>query len=76
MLVLSRKLRESVMVGTSDTGQPQCKITVLEIKGGRVRLGFDVTREVPVHRFELWERLQASECLPLLTPNADLPSAD
>jgi sRNA-binding carbon storage regulator CsrA len=33
------------------------KVTVLEINGGKVRLGFDVDRDIPVHRLEVWERL-------------------
>jgi carbon storage regulator CsrA len=35
------------------------KVTVLEIRGARVKLGFDVDKDVPVHRWEVWERLQA-----------------
>ena len=35
------------------------KITVLELKNGSVRLGFEVDSCVPVHRFEIWEKIQA-----------------
>ena len=64
MLVLSRKKQEAVVVGASEAGDYMCKITVLEIVGGRVRLGFEVDRAVPVYRSELWERLQVphEEC--------------
>jgi len=34
-------------------------VTVLEIRGGKVKLGFDVPPEIPVHRQEVWERIQA-----------------
>lgn len=57
MLVLSRRQQESVMIGTPDGGSSLCKVTVLEIKGGRVKLAFEVDRGVPVHRFELWQRI-------------------
>jgi hypothetical protein len=33
------------------------KVTVMEISGGRVKLGFDVDSDVPVHRLEVWERV-------------------
>jgi carbon storage regulator len=58
MLVLSRKIQESVVVGGSDGFERLLKVTVLEIGGGRVRLGFEVEKEVPVHRSEVWERIQ------------------
>ena len=57
MLVLSRKSRESVVVGGSTGFERLLKVTVLEIVGGRVRLGFDVPLDVPVHRSEVWERI-------------------
>ena len=59
MLVLSRRSQESVVVVGSDGIEPMLKVTVLEIDRGRVRLGFEVDREVPVHRWEVWERIRA-----------------
>ena len=59
MLVLSRKNQESVVVGGIDEVVPLLKITVLEIKGGKVRLGFEADGEIPVHRWEVWERIRA-----------------
>ena len=59
MLVLSRKRQEAVVVGGSDGFAPLLKVTVLEIKGGSVRLGFEIDAEVPVHRSEVWERIHA-----------------
>ena len=61
MLVLSRKCQESIVVGGSDGFERLLKVTVLEIIGARVRLGFEVDRDVPVHRLEVWERLRAGE---------------
>jgi carbon storage regulator CsrA len=59
MLVLSRKSREAVVVGGSDGFERLLKVTVLGIHGDRVKLGFDIDAAVPVHRLEVWERLQA-----------------
>ena len=59
MLVLSRKNRESVMVGGADGFQRLLKVTVLDIRGTNVKLGFEVDAGVPVHRSEVWERIQA-----------------
>ena len=60
MLVLSRKNQEAVAVGGVAGFERLLKVTVLEIDGGRVRLGFEIDREVPVHRWEVWERIHAS----------------
>ena len=57
MLVLTRKSMESVVVGGSGLFEQLLKVTVLEIKNGSVRLGFEADASVPVHRFEVWERI-------------------
>ncbi len=57
MLVLSRKNRESVVVGGPDGLHRLLKVTVLDIRGGRVKLGFEVDADVPVHRWEVWQRI-------------------
>lgn len=57
MLVLTRKIQESVVVGGSDRFQRILKVKVLEIRGDKVKLGFDVEADVPVHRLEVWERI-------------------
>ena len=49
MLVLTRKLDESIVI---DGG---IKITVVEIRGGRVRLGIEAPKEIPIKREELVE---------------------
>jgi carbon storage regulator len=59
MLVLSRKSRESVVVGGAGGFHPLLKVTVLEIRGTNVKLGFEADADVPVHRSELWERIKA-----------------
>ncbi len=57
MLVLSRKNRQSVVVGGADSFHRLLKVTVLDIRGANVKLGFEVDAEVPVHRSEVWERI-------------------
>lgn len=59
MLVLTRKQQESVVVGGSNGVERLLKVTVLEIRDGSVRLGFEVKRDVPVHRWEVWDRIRA-----------------
>jgi len=59
MLVLSRRSQESVVIGGNDGVHRLMKVTVLEIQGRNVRLGFEVDADVPVHRAEVWERICA-----------------
>lgn len=53
MLILTRRLGESVMIGDEVT------VTVLGVRGNQVRLGFAAPQHVAVHREEVYERLQA-----------------
>jgi carbon storage regulator len=57
MLVLSRKTQESVVVASSDGHSCLVKVTIVEIRGERVRLGFEAKLDVPVHRWEVWQRM-------------------
>ena len=52
MLVLSRKKNESIVI--DDT----IIITVVEIRGDKVRLGIQAPKEVPVHRSEVHAAIQ------------------
>ena len=54
MLVLSRRVGESVVVGDDIT------LTILEVRGDVVRVGIDAPRSVSVHRAELLTQLTAS----------------
>jgi len=60
MLVLSRKHRESVVVG-DPAGRPGqlVTVTVLRIGRDRVRLGFEVAGDLPVHRWEVWNAIRS-----------------
>jgi len=53
LLVLTRKPGEALML--SD----EMKITVLEVKGKQVRLGIEAPSDVPVHREEIYQRIEA-----------------
>jgi carbon storage regulator len=52
MLVLSRKKDEAIVVGDNVV------ITVVEIRGDKVRLGIEAPKEVPVHRQEVFDVLK------------------
>lgn len=56
MLVLTRKAREELVIPESDL-----VITVLEIHGDRVRLGFSAPSNVRVYRQEVWQRIKSEE---------------
>ena len=61
MLVLSRRNRESVVVGDPASRIEQLlKVTVLGINRGSVRLGFEVPGNIPVNRWEVWRRFQTA----------------
>ncbi len=53
MLVLSRKQGECVRVGED------IEVTVLEVRGSRVKLGFSGPPSVPIHRGEVRARIEA-----------------
>jgi len=59
MLVLTRRIDESVVVGDPDGLDGTVKVTVLSAGHGKVRLGFEVAGDVPVHRSEVWQRIRA-----------------
>jgi carbon storage regulator len=59
MLVLSRKRGETVVIGRD------IEVTVLEVRGERVKLGFRGPDDVPIHRGEIQEKIDAC-CPPAL----------
>ena len=52
MLVLTRRPGESIVVGEDIV------VTVIEIKGGQVRIGIDAPRDVDVYREEIYEQVR------------------
>ena len=55
MLVLSRKKGESIVIAGN------IKVTVVEIRGDRIRLGIEAPKDVPVYRQEVWEMMKQRE---------------
>lgn len=52
MLVLTRKVSESFMIGED------IEVTVLKLMGDKVRFGIKAPKSVPVHRREVWEAIK------------------
>jgi sRNA-binding carbon storage regulator CsrA len=45
-----------VVIGRPEDLEIVLEITILEIEGGRVRLGFQADAKMPIHRREVWDR--------------------
>ncbi len=55
MLVLSRKLNEQILIGDDIV------LTIVDIRGDKVRLGIEAPAEIPVHRHEVYLALKRAE---------------
>lgn len=55
MLILTRRIGEVVMIGDD------IEVTVLDINGNQARLGIKAPKNVPVHREEVYQRIQAEK---------------
>ena len=75
MLVLSRHCGDQIMIGKNG----EVVVTVVEIRGDKVRLGVDAPQDVPVHRREVYEAIQRelgrneSLAAPTRTPDKPKP---
>jgi len=66
MLILTRRVGETVMIGNEVT------VTVLGVKGNQVRIGVNAPKDVAVHREEIYERIKREEWFKI--PVLSLPS--
>ena len=57
MLMLSRKKNESIVINDNIV------VMVIEIRGDKVRLGFDAPKDVRIHRREVYDAIRRSEAL-------------
>ena len=57
MLVLTRKSREVIQI------QDNIKVTVLEVQGQQVRLGFEAPPDISIHRQEIYQKIQEEKAL-------------
>jgi carbon storage regulator len=61
MLVLSRREGEDIIITAGDG--TRTRVAVVEIRGDRVRLGFEAPDDTSIHRREVQERLDAGEIM-------------
>ncbi|MFS1524853.1 carbon storage regulator CsrA [Microbulbifer sp. 2304DJ12-6] len=52
MLILKRRTGENLRIGTN------VSVTVLEVKGSQVKIGIDAPKTLPVHREEIYVRIE------------------
>ncbi|MFN7017461.1 MAG: carbon storage regulator CsrA [Fimbriimonadales bacterium] len=67
MLVLTRKVNQSIMIGDD------IEVIVLEVRGEQVRLGIKAPRTVTVHRREIYDAIQKENLLAAQSQPEDVP---
>lgn len=68
MLVLSRLPNESIVIGDDVV------ITVVEVRGHKVRLGIEAPKNIAVHRLEIIEAIRSSQATPVVCRDAVIAS--
>lgn len=68
MLVLTRAVNEAIMIGDG------IEITVVGVKGDKVRIGIRAPQSVAVHRKEVYEAIQQANVEAARTAPSDLPT--
>ena len=58
MLILTRKTGESIMIGDS------VLVKVLGVRAGQIKIGVDAPKDLPVHREEIYKRIQEEQAEP------------
>lgn len=67
MLVLTRKVNQSIVIGEG------IEVVVLEVRGEQVRIGIKAPRDVAVHRKEIFEQIQQENVSASGTDVGDVP---
>jgi carbon storage regulator len=67
MLILSRKLGESIVIDGKIT------VKIVRVDGDVVKIGIEAPATVPVHRQEVYEEIQRNNEQALMKPNVELP---
>lgn len=67
MLVLTRKVNQSIVIGDG------VEVVVLEVRGEQVRIGIKAPRDVAVHRKEIYEQIQEENVSASGTDIGDVP---
>jgi carbon storage regulator len=57
MLILSRKLGESITVGD----KAEVKIMIVGVTGNQVRLGIEAEKSIPIHREEVFHKIKTEK---------------
>ncbi len=66
MLILTRKLGESIAIGDD------IRVTLIEIQGRQVKIGVGAPKDVPIHRLEIYEKIQSENLRASLATDFDL----
>ena len=61
------------MIGAADDMQELVRVTVLDVRGGTVKLGFAAEDDVAVYREEVWERVSSESRATVPAPLAEKP---
>lgn len=70
MLVLTRKVDQSIMIGD------HIRVMVVEVRGDQVKIGIDAPRHIMVHRQEIYQEIQAENREAVLKRKIDLDVLD
>ena len=73
MLVFTRKPGEAVVVTGLPGNTLEMKVSVVEIRGGRVRLGFEAESNISIDRSEIWDRKRLNKSIPTSNDSDLLP---
>lgn len=57
MLILARRVGETIVIGD---GANKVLVTVIGVKGCQVKIGCDASQSIPIHREEIYEKIQRS----------------